>query len=157
MYILKTLYFYEVSYKTRLYSVVKLQSLDMTGFFSTTELGCNRLYSVVIWGVGALPKFVALFFNFSAYRFYLLACKVMVNDRHFTVAFDNVIADFYAAGSAFIIIELCNGFFGMNSGVTILKIVCHDFSSLFVRETDKLLFAAAITASHYNFVPSGAQ
>ena len=41
MYILKTLYFYEVSYKTRLYSVVKLQSLDMTGFFSTTELGCK--------------------------------------------------------------------------------------------------------------------
>ena len=69
MYILKTLYFYEVSYKTRLYSVVKLQSLDMTGFFSTTELGCNRLYSVVRWDAGALPKFVALFFNFSAYRF----------------------------------------------------------------------------------------
>ena len=46
MYILKTLYFYEVSYKTRLYSVVKLQSLDMTGFFqqpSSVVTGCTRL------------------------------------------------------------------------------------------------------------------
>lgn len=46
MYILKTLYFYEVYYKTRLYSVVELQRLGTIGLFqqpNSVVTGCTRL------------------------------------------------------------------------------------------------------------------